>query len=135
MDHVDAVKHLLFGIYGETKGGLAFKRIFPLIEKAASKKTPKPDYFSQQDVVLITYGDTLNKKGEAPLTSLHRFANTYLKEVFSTIHILPFFPFSSDDGFSVKDFFSVNPKIGSWRDVRRLGGDFKLMFDLVLNHV
>ena len=135
MDNVGAVKHLLSRIYGEKKGDLAFKQIFPLIEKAGKATAQQPDYFSQKDVVLITYGDTMSKDGEAPLTTLHRFANSYLKEVFSTIHILPFYPFSSDDGFSVKDFFSVNSQMGSWRDVRRLGGDFKLMFDFVLNHI
>ena len=135
MENVDAVKHLLTRIYGEKEGDLAFKHIFPLIEGAAIKKRQKPNYFSQRDVVLITYGDTLNKEGEASVSTLHRFANTYLKKVFSAIHILPFFPFSSDDGFSVKDFLSVNPDIGSWDDIKKLGGDFQLMFDLVLNHV
>jgi len=57
MENVDAVKHLLTRIYGEKKGGLAFKHIFPLIEGAAIKKRQKPDYFSQKDVILITYGD------------------------------------------------------------------------------
>jgi glycosidase len=84
---------------------------------------------------LITYGDTLNKKGELPLRTLYEFAVSQFKHVFSTIHILPFFPFSSDDGFSVIDFFAVNPELGDWKDIRRLGSEFQLMFDLVLNHV
>ena len=135
MKDVEAVKHLLSRLYGEKKKDSAFKHIFPLIDSAAIKKREKQDYFSQKDAVLITYGDTLNRAGEAPVKTLHRFANTYLKDVFSAIHILPFFPFSSDDGFSVIDFFSVNPELGSWSDINTLGADFQLMFDLVLNHV
>jgi sucrose phosphorylase len=86
-------------------------------------------------VVLITYGDSLSKKGENPLSTLQKFSNIYLKDVFSALHILPFFPFSSDDGFSVMNFFSVNPELGSWKDMNKLGSNFQLMFDLVLNHV
>ena len=135
MKDIDAVKHLLTRLYGEKKKDLAFKRIFPLIDGAAIRKKEKQDYFSQRDIVLITYGDTLYRPEEAPIKTLHTFANTYLKDVFSAIHILPFFPFSSDDGFSVMDFLSVNPDLGSWNDINNLGADFQLMFDLVLNHV
>ncbi len=135
MQGIDGVKSILKRIYGTKKGSLAFNKILPLIEKFPAKKRQKQDYFSQEDVVLITYGDSLNKNGEVPLDTLHKFANRYLKGVFSTIHILPFYPFSSDDGFSVVDFLSVNPDLGSWKDINMLGSDFQLMFDLVLNHI
>ena len=75
------------------------------------------DFFSEKDMVLITYGDSLKHEGEAPLETLHRFASRYLKDRFSTLHFLSFFPFSSDDGFSVMDFFAVDPKLGSWDEV------------------
>ncbi|MDI6687403.1 MAG: alpha-amylase, partial [Desulfobacterales bacterium] len=65
------------------------------------------------------------------MKTFHRFAAKHFKDVFSTIHILPFSPYSSDDGFSVIDFYCVNPKLGSWEDIKSLGGDFQLMFDLV----
>ena len=135
MGGVDAVKGILNKIYGTKKGALAFDKILPLIEKFPAKKRQRQDYFSQEDVILITYGDSLFSNKEAPLKTFHRFAAKYFKEVFSTIHILPFFPYSSDDGFSVVDFYSVNPKLGHWEDIQSLGGDFQLMFDLVLNHV
>ena len=48
---------------------------------------------------------------------------------------MPFSPFSSDDGFSGIDFYSVNPELGSWKDIKKLSTGFKLMFDLVLNHI
>ena len=135
MEEYKNIQSLLTGIYGEEKGNLALKKIIPLIEKFPAKKGRAKNYFSQDDVVLITYGDSLNKNGEAPLKTLHGFANKYLKDVFSAIHILPFFPYSSDDGFSVTDFFSVNSELGAWKDIEALGNDFQLMFDLVLNHI
>jgi len=135
MEGVDTVKGILNKIYGIKKGALAFKKILPLIEKFPAGKKEARDYFSQEDVVLITYGDSLFSNEEAPLKTFHRFAAKHFKDVFSTIHILPFFPYSSDDGFSVIDFYCVNPKLGGWEDIKSLGGDFQLMFDLVLNHV
>ncbi len=129
------MKQILKKIYGEKKGELAFNRLYPLLEKFPVQKGKNQDIFSQQDVILITYGDTLTRKGEAPLDTLHQFANQYLKDVFPTIHILPFFPYSSDDGFSVKDFFSVSSELGTWENINSLGRDFQLMADLVINHV
>jgi glucosylglycerate phosphorylase len=129
------IQHILNDIYGTKTGNLAFEKIVALIERFPVKKGAGAGYFSEKDVFLITYGDTLNKKGELPLKTLYEFAVSQFKNVFSTIHILPFFPFSSDDGFSVVDFFAVNPELGYWKDIRRLGSEFQLMFDLVLNHV
>jgi glycosidase len=129
------IKQLLKKTYGEEKGKLAFNKIHLLMKKFQTNEKRKNGYFSQKDVILITYGDTLNKNGEMPLNTIHGFANNFLKGVFSHIHFLPFYPFSSDDGFSVMDFFSVNRKLGSWRDIESIGKDFKLMFDLVVNHI
>jgi len=129
------IQHILNDIYGRKTGNLAFNKILSLIQKYPDRKNRKRVYFSQEDVFLITYGDTLNKKGELPLKTLYQFAVSQFKNVFSTIHILPFFPFSSDDGFSVVDFFTVNSELGDWKDIRRLVSEFQMMFDLVLNHV
>jgi sucrose phosphorylase len=135
MEGIEDVKHILDRIYGSKKGVEAFEKILPLIKSLPAIKRKEQAYFSQEDVVLITYGDSLKQSGEAPLCTLHKFANRFFKDVFSTIHILPFFPFSSDDGFSVMDFFSVNPQLGTWSDINKLGRDFRLMFDHVLNHI
>lgn len=135
MKDIDTIQHILKNIYGAKAGNLAFEKIAALIDRFPVKKGPGEGYFSEEDVFLITYGDTLNKKGEPPLKTLYQFAMSQFKNVFSTVHILPFFPFSSDDGFSVIDFFAVNPELGDWKDIQRLGSEFQLMFDLVLNHV
>jgi glucosylglycerate phosphorylase len=130
-----AIQRILSDVYGEATGKAAFDKIFPIIKRSSDLKRRKKTHFSQEDVFLITYGDTLNKTGEAPLETLYKFAVSRFKDVFSTIHILPFFPFSSDDGFSVVDFFAVDPGLGDWKDIQRMGRKFQLMFDLVLNHV
>ena len=90
---------------------------------------------SQRDALLITYADQARRAGERPLRTLADFCARRLKGVVSGIHLLPFYPWSSDDGFAVKDFFAVEPSYGAWEDVGRLGADFDLMFDAVFNHV
>ncbi len=129
-----AIKHLLDRIYGEETGRLALQRLSPMLEKYPAASGARQEFFSQEDIVLITYGDTLNTTGQAPIATLHAFASQYLREAVSTIHFLPFFPYSSDDGFSVMDFFAINPDLGSWEDVKAIGNDFELMFDFVVNH-
>lgn len=99
----------------------------------------EPDFrpeerFTEKDMALITYGDMLKGKKHSPLASLAYALNRPLKNIINTIHILPFFPYSSDRGFSITDFKSVDPKLGDWEDVYEIGKDFKLLFDGVLNH-
>lgn len=99
------------------------------------KSFNKSEIFDQKDVILITYGDIIHKNSKKPLKVLADFCRDYFSNSFNTIHILPFFPYSSDRGFSVKDFEEVDPNIGSWADIGNLGKDFKLMFDGVFNHI
>ncbi len=87
------------------------------------------------DVVLITYADMVQAPDTPPLKVLHRFLNHRLRGAVNTVHILPFYPWSSDDGFSVIDFRSVCNQYGGWKDIKEMGRDFHLMFDMVLNHV
>ncbi len=90
--------------------------------------------WDEQDVVLIAYPDMLQREGERPLDTLNRFLYRRLRGAIRTVHLLPFFPWSSDDGFSVIDYREVSPDYGKWKDVEAIGGNFQLMFDLVLNH-
>jgi sucrose phosphorylase len=134
MEGIETIKQLLTNIYGEVNGRLAFEKISPLIEKFSVQKRKKQGYFSQDDVILITYGDAIKKSGQAPVATLHDFALGYLEGAISGIHFLPFFPYSSDDGFSVIDFFAIDSALGTWQEVKAIGQDFELMFDYVLNH-
>lgn len=135
MKQIKNITKLLQNIYGEQKSAKALKLIIPMLKKFHEKKKKKTELFSQEDVILITYGDTLNRSGEAPLSILSGFADQYLKDIFSIIHLLPFYPFSSDDGFSVIDYMQVDPKLGSWDNIKSLGANFDIMFDHVLNHI
>ena len=91
----------------------------------------RPD---QRDVILITYGDTLEGEGP-PLRTLRSFAGAHLGDLVSGIHVLPFFPWSSDYGFAIKDYLEVDPRLGGWDDIEALAGDFDLMIDFVCNHL
>jgi len=96
---------------------------------------PYQNNWDESDSILITYGNSVIKEGELPLHTLHRFLNKHLAETITGVHILPFFPFSSDDGFSVMDFLQVNPSLGDWEDIEAIGKDYRLMSDLVINHM
>jgi hypothetical protein len=129
------IKKILKRTYNTAEAETAYLRIKHMLEnyKGHAKRQGSP--FSQKDAVLITYGDSLLSKNLSPLQVLRDFCARRIKSCFSAIHLLPFFPYSSDDGFSVKDYFSINPELGDWQDVRGIGSDFDLMFDYVLNHV
>jgi glycosidase len=131
-----AMRSILYKIYGKSKGEVAFSRITTVLDRFLKKNTHETaGNFSASDTVLITYGDTLSREGEVPLQTLRQFLEEHVSDVFSGLHILPFFPYSSDGGFSVTDFFAVRPALGSWADIRSFKGRFRLMVDLIANHV
>lgn len=101
------------------------------------KKGRKPGnkLWSEKDSVLITYGNSIEDGTHKPLDLLHDFMIRHLQGVVGGVHILPFFPFTSDDGFAVSDYYSVSAQLGDWPDITRIANDFHLMSDLVLNHV
>jgi len=90
---------------------------------------------NQSDVVLIAYADHVINHNLYPLQTLNIFLLDYLKEIIGTVHLLPFFPYSSDDGFSIIDYFHVNPRLGDWNDIKNIGMNFSLMIDAVINHI
>jgi len=90
--------------------------------------------WDQNDVILITYGNSIKKEGEAPLKTLHRFLNKEVSDYINGVHILPFFPYCSDDGFAVMDYYEVNKALGDWDDIEAIANDYRLMADLVINH-
>ena len=101
---------------------------------AARIPRQQPRSLDQHDALLITYADQVVEPGLKPLASLDSFARRHLKDMVNGMHILPFYPSSSDDGFAVMDYRAVDPSYGDWADVRRLAERYKLMFDAVINH-
>jgi glycosidase len=104
--------------------------------KQAEKSVETARRFSEQDMVLITYADMVRARGKTGLAALAEFLDYFRRgdPAFSILHVLPFFPSSSDRGYAVIDFHTVSPDIGSWTDIRNLGQAYRLMFDGVLNH-
>ncbi len=90
--------------------------------------------WDEKDVLSITYGDSIVKQGESPLKTLKHFFDDHLKDTLSGIHVLPFFPYSSDDGFSVIDYTQVNDGLGDWSHIEDIAKEYDLMADLVVNH-
>jgi sucrose phosphorylase len=125
----------LKSLYGDRAEGV-MERLLGLMQAHVDVCPPRQvRRWSEQDIILITYGDSIIDPEEIPLQTLYRFMTTHLREQFSGVHILPFFPYSSDDGFSVIDFKEVNPGLGNWDHIFRIGENFDLMADLVLNHI
>ena len=96
--------------------------------------TEDGESWSQNTIVLITYADTLEEKNSLPINSINKFLNIYCTDTFEIVHILPFFPSSSDKGFSVKDYYSIYHQFGQWNDILRISKDFGVMADVVINH-
>lgn len=127
-------------VYGEQQGTTLLKRLLTLIEEHPihSATAPPDTLWSERSQVLICYGDNLlaeANSGEMPLQTLARFLDDHLADTFSSVHILPFFPWSSDDGFSVVHYREINPDLGDWEDIHRIAQRYQLMADLVVNHV
>ena len=131
--------HLLL-IYGADQVQDLADRLGSMVVEFAGRNpqlTAKPavNRVSEQDSILITYGDKVQEEGIMPLESLTEFLKEMVGDTISTVHILPFYPYSSDDGFSVIDYKQVDPNLGSWEDVDQIGRSFRLMFDAVVNHI
>ena len=99
-------------------------------------KVHRAPAWNERDTVLITYADQIRSGDKCPLAALREFLHKLdTPQMFRLIHLLPFYPATSDDGFSVVDYREVDADFGGWDDIARLGERFDLMFDLVLNHI
>jgi glycosidase len=157
-DRLAAIREHLIALYGAETGPSTYARLLELMarfsgmsrgrggvltdpggscdERSGGRRPRAPTgVLTERDAVLICYGDQVREPDASPLATLGSFCARYLKGIVSGLHILPFFPFSSDDGFSVIDYRAVDPALGTWADIERLGRDFRLMIDAVLNHV
>ena len=140
----DHVSPLIDAIYGDEEYDktVICDRLISLISahlqhhppsRPSLSHTPE-NLWTQEDILLITYGDSIRDATRPPLEVLDEFLNTYMAGVVSAVHILPFCPYSSDDGFAVIDYTQVNPELGEWEHIERIAQQFALMVDLVVNH-
>lgn len=131
------IKRLLTFVYGAETAEQIAPRLQALLDEFSQKIAPRPvtHHFDHRDIILITYGDILRAKAEPPLQTLRRFLEEHVGGLVRGVHLLPFFPYSSDDGFSVIDYHEVDPNLGDWKDVEAFRPAFRLMFDAVINHI
>ncbi|MGY3067415.1 glycosidase [Pantoea agglomerans] len=127
---------LIDKIYAGTFPEATFARLLADIATAREAiKLPRKAHWDEQDVVLITYADQFREADKPTLSTFSRFYQQHLQSTFPLVHLLPFFPWSSDDGFSVIDYHQVDPLCGDWQDIARLHQETRLMFDFVCNHM
>ncbi|WP_139956974.1 sugar phosphorylase [Flavicella sediminum] len=139
MIHISDKEHTinkrLHKLYAPEIADRAVDSIIDLIFKYKSRIQSKDYQLSEKDVILITYGDQVNKDYEPSLQTLKDFMDKHLKGIVNSVHILPFYPYSSDDGFSVVNYGAVDPKMGSWKEIEEISGEYRLMVDGVINHI
>jgi sucrose phosphorylase len=141
---VKRLSELLAFLYGEEEGKKILPELAAILEEFPRNAGVSPrGLITNRDALLITYGDMLGPAEEAgspggaaepALARLNRFLSKWNKENFTYLHLLPFHPYSSDDGFSVIDYRAVDPRCGAWGDIEELGRSFNMAFDFVVNH-
>lgn len=133
---METITDLIDKIYAGTFPEATFARLLTDIATAREAiKLPRKAHWDEQDVVLITYADQFREADKPTLSTFSRFYQQHLQSTFPLVHLLPFFPWSSDDGFSVIDYHQVDPLCGDWQDIARLHQETRLMFDFVCNHM
>lgn len=110
-------------------------RIEARVNQTKQRKLVRKDKWDEKDIVLITYGDQFKEESKKTLPTFKKMYDRYLKSTFEVVHFLPFYPYSSDDGFSVIDYKAVNPELGDWEDIKEMEQSARLMFDFVCNHM
>jgi len=137
--HISDPKHTinqrLHRLYPPQIAERAVNDIIDLIFKYKQRITSQEYHLSEKDVILISYGDQVHRDTEPSLQTLGDFIDTHLQGVINSIHILPFYPSSSDSGFSVVNYSAVDPRMGSWREIENISSHYRLMVDGVINHV
>lgn len=126
----------LESLYGDKAAQLVFLLLKNIMERyILNIPSSIKIAFDEKDSILIIYGDGIYEENVPALSTLHDFCQRYILKNINSIHILPFYPSSSDDGFSVIDYKSVDSILGNWGHIENLDIDYKLMFDAVINHV
>lgn len=131
----DLFRPTLDFLYGPQQGEVTARLVAEKLDRFhAERQLRAIRPFDHTDSILITYGDQFRQENCPPLSTLEDFCDEFLQGLVPGVHILPFFPYSSDDGFSVIDYRQVDPNLGNWAEVERIASRYRLMVDAVLNH-
>ena len=84
-------------------------------------------------VELIAYADRFG----GDLAGLRALLGGPLAGLFGGVHILPFFRLydGADAGFDPEDHTEVDPRLGSWPDISALSAGYRVMVDVIVNHI
>lgn len=86
----------------------------------------------KNQVQLITYPDSLG----GDLKTLNQVLLNHFSDIFKGgVHILPPFPSSGDRGFAPLTYLEIEPSFGDWEDIRKIGENFDVLVDLMVNHI
>ncbi len=140
MSDAEVLETRLRQLWGDARGAGALPRLLALIDRwrgpirdAVGEPRERP-VLGERDIVLIAYGDHLQRAGEPPLATLTSWCHEHVRDLVSTVHVLPFHPSTSYEGYAISDYRAVDPALGTWEHLDALANDFHLMMDLVLNH-
>jgi sucrose phosphorylase len=142
MDMKRRIKNYLIFLYGPDLGTKTWTQLDRRLTEFSNRNPQHQeniqetgDRLTELDTILITYGDQFSERVRPPLQSLGKFLADHLTGTINSIHILPFYPYSSDDGFSVIDYRQVDPKLGTWDDIALIAKNYRMMYDAVINHI
>ena len=110
------------------------EEIVQIVKKFNKKNPKKKKNISEKTSLLISYADSIYLNKKSSISLFKTFFQKKLKKYFNTIHFLPFYPSSSDSGFSVKDHYKIENKLGNWSDIKKISKSNDIMADLVINH-
>ena len=133
MKPIDSAREQLQIIYPE-QYETVLAQVEELVASYVGEQPTVTAGWSERDSFLITYGDSLQNQTDKPLKVLHNFLKQRVGSALSFVHLLPFCPFTSDDGFSVVDYRQINPALGDWQDVETMAQDYRMCYDAVVNH-
>jgi hypothetical protein len=125
---------LLDEIYGPVATAGIRERYEALVMRHQQRTPSANDHLRSTDSWIISYPDHISGHQGTPLNVLDEFVRKRLRPFITGVHILPCFPSSSDEGFSVKDYFAVDERYGTWGDIENLASNGNMMLDAVVNH-
>ena len=103
--------------------------------KSSYEEISNKELWDESYSILITYADSVYKNGEPTLITLRELLSNHFGSLSKVVHILPFLKSTSDGGFAVSSYDSLEEKFGDWNDLKNISQKHILMADLVLNHV
>lgn len=132
---VNQIEVKLRKIYQATYQPDYLEKMLACAENYSNNSRGPIDTISEKNVYLIAYGDSIFEKNKHPLQTLNEFLQEYAQDVITDVHLLPIFPSTSDDGFSVTDYKQIDEQLGDWDDVQKMSENFRVMLDFVANHM